>query len=123
MAEEKGKKVKGHKVLNQDEIDSHVRKYAHAIEIDRIESDVGIKSSDKYGPWNYKDIRKVWIHYTVIHNDAKYPNKIRLDNLRQRGFQKTVSSYHYTYYSWLIQLYHSLFVCNILGKMLPKKKS
>ena len=53
------------------------------------------------GPWHYKDITKLFVHYKITIDGSQCSNKIALANLRRRGFPEKAASFQYTYYSWL----------------------
>ena len=76
-------------------------KCAQTITFEEVESDIKPTVYNAEGPWHYKDITKVFVHYKILINDTLYSNKIMLHNLRNRGFPKGPTSFVYTWYSWL----------------------
>ena len=88
----------GTKTLTMDEQNELIIKCNLNIALDKIETDVENTINNFSGPWSYKYSKKTWIHYHVIGSSGNEPDKIRLDNLRSRGFPTT---YNYKCYSWL----------------------
>ena len=90
---------RGIKSLTMDELIEYTIQCTQNVVITRVESDVENSQHNINGPWSYKSSSKTWIYYNIVQTPDTLSQRIRLNDLRSRGFpNKTVT---YKWYSWL----------------------
>lgn len=96
--------LKGVKILRQEELNTFLENSNHidrVITIDKVQSDLDNSPDNKSESWYYKNGKNVFIHYTVHDNYSTRSDRIRLQDLRRRGFPVTAPDSEFSWYSWL----------------------
>ena len=82
---------KGQKLVTLGQVKSFVDASPVPITIVEVESDVQGRVNTIIGPWIYKNMKNVSIHYNVVQDGVEKRNKILLQHLFKRGFGKSTT--------------------------------